>query len=98
MNFCSSENSWEPIENLNCFKLIEKFEEKLKSSTGNGFDQGLKVEEILGATLIDGQLSYLIKWKGSNNNEYVSSKVANQMCPQKVIDFFERNSIFNKKL
>ena len=83
---------------MNCTKLISKFEEKIKTDSEsfnlNGFDKGLEPQEILGATEINRKLHYLIKWKNQKNNEYVSSKQARHKCPELVIEFFEKNSVY----
>jgi len=54
-----------------------------------GFDKGLEAEEILGATESNGEVHFLIKWKGVNDAELVPSKIANVKIPQMVISFYE---------
>lgn len=118
-----SENTWEPIENLDCQELIDNFEESLKKkekkkdpddskrkrstptvataeavgskkpkdkpSSNEGFARGLEPEKIIGATESDGELKFLIKWRGINETDTVPAKEANLKCPQIVIDFYE---------
>ncbi len=119
-----SENTWEPLENLDCPDLIQEFEENYKKrqekkkeedakrkrantsttiadhppaqkkskdkiSENIGFQRGLEPEKIIGATESDGELKFLIKWKGSSATDTVLAKEANQKCPQVVIDFYE---------
>lgn len=98
------DNSWEPVENLDCPELIEAFEAKRKA----GFDRGLKPEKILGATdspgsllklhnflvcikikSISGELMFLMKWIGTDEADLVPAKQANVICPQIVIKFYE---------
>ncbi|VDN22059.1 unnamed protein product [Gongylonema pulchrum] len=55
----------------------------------SGLEQGLDPEEILGATSVGGQLTFLIKWKGSERADMVPAAVANKKWPQLVIGFYE---------
>ncbi|XP_042904383.1 chromobox protein homolog 3 [Parasteatoda tepidariorum] len=128
--FPDSENTWEPVENLDCPELIRKFEEDYKKRGGKavedksgvdkkrkangepdvvpkkkielkgeetpkkedrlrGFDRGCEPDRIIGATDSGGELMFLIKWKGCDEADLVSSKVANVKCPQVVIKFYE---------
>jgi len=48
-------------------------------------------DRILGMTRGTGELTYLVKWKGSENADLVSSKVANALIPQVVIRFYEQH-------
>ncbi|XP_045458397.1 chromobox protein homolog 1-like [Melitaea cinxia] len=64
----------------------KKKDEKAKS----GFEKGLKVEQIIGATDATGEPMFLIKWADSDEAELVPTKVANVKCPQEVIAFYEK--------
>jgi len=127
-DYSEDENTWEPIENLECQEMIDEFEakenkevidegikNKKKTTTSRssgsakkvkearsssnasqrtGFDEGLTVEEILGATDTAGELMFLIKWKERNEASLISAKVANIKCPQQVIEYLETKITF----
>jgi chromobox protein 1 len=44
-----------------------------------------QAEKIIAATHSDGELMFLIKWKGSDEADIVSAAVANAKCPQVAI-------------
>lgn len=52
-------------------------------------DNGLEPEKIIGATEVNGELFFLVKWKNMNKADLISSKVARIACPQTLIMFFE---------
>jgi len=115
-NYPESDNTWEPVTNLDCDELISEFEKvhsskgasaaansppKKKRSTNKknngysatnepiGFERGYEAEEIIGATDLDGQIMFNIKWKGADILDWIPAKEANVKCPQVVIKYYE---------
>lgn len=52
-------------------------------------DTSYEPDKIIGATITNGELMFLVKWKNMNKADLVSSRVAKLACPQTVIAFFE---------
>ncbi|XP_015756973.1 PREDICTED: chromobox protein homolog 1-like [Acropora digitifera] len=51
--------------------------------------EGWEAAEILGATDVEGQVHFLIRWKGSKRADLIPSPTANVRWPQIVIKFYE---------
>jgi hypothetical protein len=47
------------------------------------------VEKIVAATNNDGKIMFMVKWKGSDEADLISSQLARAKCPQAVIQFYE---------
>ena len=59
------------------------------SSEPKGFARGLQAEKIIGATIKDDRLFFLIQWNGCDDVDLCPAKEANVQCPQVVIKFYE---------
>ncbi|XP_050461581.1 chromobox protein homolog 1-like [Cataglyphis hispanica] len=55
----------------------------------DGFKRGLEADKILGSADDNGELMYLMQWKGTDTVDMVPAKEANIKCPQIVIRFYE---------
>jgi len=77
--YAEIENTWEPAENLQCYGMINEFEEKAKTdqrphskyrkpspNDEDGFDKKWDCKGILGASQDEeGEILFLIKWNNS---------------------------------
>eukprot|EP01130_Rhizamoeba_saxonica_P019195 TRINITY_DN9856_c0_g1_i1.p1 TRINITY_DN9856_c0_g1~~TRINITY_DN9856_c0_g1_i1.p1 ORF type:complete len:147 (+),score=32.47 TRINITY_DN9856_c0_g1_i1:197-637(+) len=86
------------LENYNSSVLARsnKMEEMLLDDEGLnvGFENGDKVEEIVGAKYIGDVLHVYILWEGKNICTFVPATIVNEKIPQKVIEFYERRLKF----
>merc|ERR1711970_1653396 len=65
---------------------VQKVEMKEKSK---GFARGLQAEKIIGIRKEPEKMFFLIKWKGSDETDFVNAKEAKLKIPQIVIEFYE---------
>ena len=100
----SETNTWEVLEHLNCQELIDEFENarkfegkqtKRSDTRPRGFERGLSPERIIGITKDPGEIYFKIKWKGSDESDFVPAKEANLKIPQTVIKFYEGKVSFD---
>lgn len=56
---------------------------------------GMEPEQILGATHSNGEIMFLIQWKGTDEADLVPSKLANKKWPQMVISYYESHLAWN---
>ena len=75
-----------------------KSSKKIKSVSKEepqGFDRGLKAESILGAMANeDGELLFLIKWKGSYEADLVHYEKVYKKIPQMALKFYHKQLTF----
>uniref|UniRef100_A0A1B0FKV9 Chromo domain-containing protein n=1 Tax=Glossina morsitans morsitans TaxID=37546 RepID=A0A1B0FKV9_GLOMM len=96
----SSANTWEPVENLNCPDLVARFEE---TAFENEFldeieaesRQGLEPLKILGLTLIQKRLIFLMQWKDEEGLSFLTAAEAYSKYPQLVIKFYEERVMWD---
>lgn len=72
---------------LNIFLLLYQSRAKGKNAKISTLDD--RVEKVLGATTIDGQLKLCILLKGDAKPKLVTSDEAKQKYPYRVLDFYE---------
>jgi len=63
-----------------------------------GFDRGLGISEIVGATDYTGDLMYLVRWQNCDELDLLSASEVDEKSPQDVISFYEKRSAFNKRV
>ena len=104
LGYDESQNTWEPIENLNCEQLIKEYEDEHKDEEtpvvpvapeddlieGNGFKKKWVPSRVIGAARrsYDNELMIIVKWK-SGKITAERAAVANEMIPQMVIEYYE---------
>ena len=74
-----------------------KLKNNKKNGSKYGFDRNIEAEKILAAKLVSKKLMFLIKWKGINEADLVSSIEANIYCPQLVIEFYEKHLVWKTR-
>lgn len=55
----------------------------------SGFERGLEADEIKGAIKVGDKIMFLMKWKGTDEEELVFSEQARYQVPQIVIKYYE---------
>jgi len=80
---------------------IEKEDEIDNNDTANDISETIPIpgekipEKIMGVADSNGQLIFMMKWKGIEKTELISAEEANLMCPQIVIKYYEEITEWN---
>ncbi|EDW67796.1 chromobox protein homolog 1 [Drosophila virilis] len=100
----SGDNTWEPEENCDCPALIQKFEESRAKSKKRGekkpkceeiqkprgYERGLELAEIMGATDVTGEIKYLVRWQYCDEFDLVPSSQVSEKDPQMLIEYYQK--------
>lgn len=90
-NWDPDDLTWEPVHNLNCPDLIEKFEDKQKPSSKNGFTLGYTPRAVKGVVqIMEGKgekFYYLVEWEDHDEVEKIPGSIVREKIPQEVIKF-----------
>ena len=100
-NYPDADNTWEPVDNLDCPALIEEYERSTARARqpskkpadkkrGRPAKKTQEPEKIIGATDASGELMFLMKWKDSEEADLVPASFANTRWPAVVIAFYEK--------
>ncbi|KAH8311306.1 hypothetical protein KR044_005568 [Drosophila immigrans] len=108
----SGDNTWEPEENCDCPALIQRFEESRAKSKKRGekkpkceeiqkprgYDRGLELAEIMGATDVSGEIKYLVRWKYCDEFDLVSSTLVSEKNPEMLIEYYEKMAPYTSNI
>lgn len=63
-----------------------------------GYNRGLEIDSVVGASDYNGQVMYLVKWKDCDELDLLSSKEIVNKNPEILIEFYEKRSIFRENI
>lgn len=78
-------------------KRVDKKNRLTEIEKPRGFDRGLELDEIVGATDYTGELMYLVRWQNCTELDLIAASEVNEKSPQDVIAFFEKRSTLNRR-
>ncbi|XP_043653992.1 chromobox protein homolog 3 [Drosophila teissieri] len=110
--YTSADNTWEPEENCDCPNLIQKFEESRAKSKKRGekkpkceeiqklrgYERGLELAEIVGATDVTGDIKYLVRWQFCDEFDLVPSAQVAEKDPQMLIAYFQKMAPYSRHI
>ncbi|KAH8295189.1 hypothetical protein KR018_008405 [Drosophila ironensis] len=108
----STDNTWEPEENCDCPTLIQRFEESRAKSKKRGekkpkceeiqkprgYERGLELAEIVGATDVTGEIKYLVRWQYSDEFDLVPSAELTEKDPQMLIAYYQKMAPYSQRI
>ncbi|KAI8046797.1 chromobox protein homolog 3 [Drosophila gunungcola] len=110
--YTSADNTWEPEENCECPNLIQKFEESRAKSKKRGekkpkceeiqkmrgYERGLELAEIVGATDVTGDIKYLVRWQFCDEFDLVPSSQLSEKDPQMLIAYYQKMAPYTRHI
>lgn len=78
-------------------KRVDKKSRLMEVEKARGFDRGLELDEIVGATDYTGELMYLVRWQNCPELDLIAASEVNEKSPQDVIKFFEKRCPLNRR-
>ncbi|XP_017035096.1 chromobox protein homolog 1 [Drosophila kikkawai] len=110
--FPSTDNTWEPEENCDCPTMIQRFEESRAKSKKRGekkpkceeiqkprgYERGLELAEIVGATDVTGGIKYLVRWQYCDEFDLVPGSQLSEKDPQMLIAYYQKMAPYTRHI
>lgn len=77
-------------------KRVDKKSRLTEIEKPRGFERGLELDEIVGATDYTGELMFLVRWKNCTELDLMAAAEVNEKSPQDVIKFYENRCPLNR--
>lgn len=78
-------------------KRVDKKSRLTEVQKPRGFDRGLEIDQIVGATDYTGDLMFLVRWKNCKEMDLLPAAEVNIKSPQDVIKYYEARCPLNRK-
>lgn len=78
-------------------KRVDKKSRLTEIEKPRGFDRGLELDEIVGATDYTGELMFLVRWHNCMELDLMPATEVNEKSPKDVIKFYEKRCPLNRK-
>lgn len=78
-------------------RRVDKQKERLAEvEKVRGYERGLELDEIVGATDYTGKLMFLVRWQNCNELDLLPAKEVNEHSPYEVIKYYEGKCPLNR--
>lgn len=78
-------------------RRVDKQKERLAEvEKVRGYERGLELDEIVGATDYTGKLMFLVRWHNCNELDLLPAKEVNEKSPYEVIKYYEAKCPLNR--
>lgn len=78
-------------------KRVDKKNRLTETQKPRGFERGLEIDEIIGASDYTGELMFLVRWQNCDELDLLPATEVNEKSPQNVIEFYENRCPLNRK-